>query len=289
MGNAATFLFGTAIIGSLVPIQAIIVVGVGYFFVDKCFGKQIEEWGGKFILQMNRAFLFGMNNTSFLHYFYRFVCVSNLVESRLSPEDRLDTYKQFIAWMRQLPDFRFKLSWCFSWFASIGHVSSCHDELVYILASDMIPEQEMTLEFLLTCVEKVVYSSTADSSKGEWRIVQTLITRPWNSTKLLWESESSFRNQRIVKLRQELLTRIKDRDQVERLASDCSAKLLFRIEQHYRDHNKPVPWDGEQACIILIPETKDNIFMSNFWIDSVEKTFRDISGSLLSDIQNKKQ
>ena len=173
-----------------------------YFIIDRCFGNHIEKWGGEFLLRMNRTFLFGMTNTSMLNYFYSLICSSKLVEARLTPEKRLDNYRQFITWMWQLPDFRFKLPWYFSWCASKNHVGVCQNKLATILASDIIPEQEMTLEFLLSCVEKVIYRPMkVRGSNAEWQIIEALVTRRWNTTRTLWELESGFRNQRVVDLR----------------------------------------------------------------------------------------
>jgi hypothetical protein len=287
VGNAAPFLFGTGVIGAFVPYQVTIVIGIGYFIIDRCFGNHIEKWGGEFLLRMNRTFLFGMTNTSMLNYFYSLICSSKLVEARLTPEKRLDNYRQFITWMWQLPDFRFKLPWYFSWCASKNHVGVCQNKLATILASDIIPEQEMTLEFLLSCVEKVIYRPMkVRSSNAEWQIIEALVTRRWNTTRTLWELESGFRNQRVVDLRHQLRTEINENGDAStdgQLASTVSAKLLFRIEQHYRDHNKTIPGEDNPFFIVPLPENESNIFESMFWMQSVENVFRDISGAFLPD------
>ena len=43
MGNAAPFLFGAGVLGAFVPYQVTTVLGIGYFVIDRCFGKSIEE------------------------------------------------------------------------------------------------------------------------------------------------------------------------------------------------------------------------------------------------------
>ena len=205
------------------------------------------------------------------------------------PEERLDAYRQFIRWLRELPDFRFQLPWYMSWCASKNHVSVCQNQLATLLASDIVPEQDQTLEFLLTCVEKVVYCPTPTGESGsmaEWRIIEALLTRRWNTTKTLWESELVFRNQRVVNLRHALYLRTtihEDGDNAsdEQFVSKLAAKLLFRIDQHYRDHNQPVPGEDDPSFIVPMPANESNIFESTFWLQSVESAFRDISGAFV--------